>query len=177
MSGTGPTVGGFTEFVTNQMAVPAYVLASETTTLAIGYAYNFASQWVNPALCNIPGLQGAWTLYALAVYNLAGDTLINLAQDAMPFVAYTPQGLPPTPAGQPPPPPLPYWQWLRGQYKVMAFVPGVVQSASDESTSTSFLVAKAFENYTIANLQNLKTPYGRAYLGIAQSYGTLWGLT
>ena len=38
-------------------------------------------------------------------------------------------------------------------------------------------VPKAFDELTIGNLQNLKTPWGRVYLGIAQSYGTLWGLS
>ena len=66
---------------------------------------------------------------------------------------------------------------MRAQYNVLSFVAGVVNSTSDEGTSMGLTVPKAFEEYTIANLQNLKTPYGRAYLSISQSYGTLWGLT
>jgi len=154
------------------MAVPSYVLTSINTANAVEYAYDYAVQWVNPALQFIPGIQGAWSLFTLAVYNLAADTLINIAQDAVPYVAYNPPGV-----ITQPPNTLPYWQWLRAQYKVLDFVAGVVNSTSDEGTSMSLQVADAFSNYTIQNLQNLKTPYGRAYLGIAQSYGTLWGLT
>ena len=33
------------------------------------------------------------------------------------------------------------------------------------------------KDFTLANLQNLKTPYGRQYLAWAQAYGPLWGLS
>jgi hypothetical protein len=106
-------------------------------------------------------------MYALAVYNLGGDTLINYAQDVQPPVPYE------TPGNNDE---LPFFAYQRQKYKVSDFTPGVVQAASDEGTSTSLVVQKAAENFTLANLQNLKTPWGRAYLAIAQSVGSLWGL-
>jgi hypothetical protein len=36
---------------------------------------------------------------------------------------------------------------------------------------------EAMKTFTLANLQNLKTPWGREYLAIAQRAGTTWGLT
>jgi hypothetical protein len=34
------------------------------------------------------------------------------------------------------------------------------------------------QRLTLAQLQNLKTPYGREYLALAQSYGpNVWGLS
>ncbi len=33
------------------------------------------------------------------------------------------------------------------------------------------VVQEAAKNFTLANLQNLKTPWGRTYLGFAQAYG------
>ena len=98
----------------------------------------------------------------MATYNLAADTLINFAQDPAVAPVFMDE--------------MPYWSWLRKQYGVLNFVPGVIQSTSDEGTSASYEVAEQFKNYTIANLQNLKTPYGRQYLGIAGSWGTLWGM-
>jgi hypothetical protein len=159
-----PTLAGFQAFVTGVMRVPEAALDPDDP--AVAWCFDFAVQWVNAGLCSVPGLPGVWTLYAQAVYNLAADTLINAAQDGV--------GSPPikTAEGD-----LPYWQATRLNLQINNFVAGVVQSASDEGTSTGFLVPSSFGDYTIANLQNLKTPYGRAYLGIAQSWGTVWGLS
>lgn len=159
--GVGPNIGGFIEFVTNVMTPPAPF--DPTTSIYIPYAYNFAYQWVNSDLQYVNGIPGAWNLYSIAVYNLAADTLIAIAQDPTPYVIYQ-DGLP-------------YWQWLRKEFNVLAFIPGIVQTSSDEGTSVGYMLPEGYANYTIANIQNTKTPYGRAYLGIASSYGTLWGLS
>jgi hypothetical protein len=53
----------------------------------------------------------------------------------------------------------------------------VVSSSADVSTSESLLVPDAAKGFQFADLQYLKTPYGRAYLGYAQRYGQLWGIT
>jgi hypothetical protein len=105
-------------------------------------------------------------MYTLAVYNLGGSNLINFAQD--------PNGAPPVANSKPQ---LPFFAYSRSQWKINSFVSGVIQSASDESTSESMVTQKAFENLTLADLQYLKDPYGRQYLSIAQRYGSLWGIT
>jgi hypothetical protein len=158
-----PTQAGFQAFITNVMGVPPAALSPSDPVVT--WCFDFAVQWVNTALCSVPGVPGAWTLYARAVYNLAADTLINTAQDG-----------PGSPTVKTADGDLPYWQGTRFNLQINNFVAGVVQSTSDEGTSASFLVPESFSNYTIANLQNLKTPYGRAYLGIAQSWGPVWGL-
>ena len=162
-----PTLGGFLDFITNVMQVPSSALNTSTSVYP-QYAYDFAINFINPNLSVVPNLGTGYGLFAFAVYNLAADTLINMAQDAIGSPAYDIAG---NDAG------LPYWQYVRSLYGVNAFVPGVVQSTSDEGTSAGYLVPKQFENYTIANLQNLKTPYGRQYLAIASSWGSHWGLT
>jgi hypothetical protein len=91
-------------------------------------------------------------LYSNAVYNLATSILLTNAQDQ---------------AGQN------FFQTYQQQYDLRAFVGGVIQSGSDESTSSSMVVPKQFDNLTIQNLQNLKDPYGRQYLSIVQSLGSL----
>jgi hypothetical protein len=160
-TGVPPTIGGFITFVQNVLQPPASF--NPTTSPYVTYAYDFAIQFCNPFLQCVPGLQYAWTMYALAVYNLAADTLINFAQDQ--------PGDPIFKENQT------YWTWLRAQYGVFNFVAGVVQSTGDEGTNSSYQIPKQFENYTIANLQNLKTPYGRQYLAIAGSWGSLWGIS
>jgi len=149
MSGsTIPTQAGFLLWVRSRMGVPVDALPDDS--IFIAYAYDVAIAIVNPELAAVP------PIYMLAVYNLAGDNLVNFAPDV---------------------PPSTYWSELRGSFATFAFAPGVVTSSSDSGTSTSLLNPEQMKDFTLANLQNLKTPYGRQYLAWAQSYGPLWGLT
>jgi hypothetical protein len=121
----------------------------------IPMAYSVALEIVNDALAGASSL-----MYTLAVYNLAGDNLINYAPD------------PASPPGT-----ANYFSSLRDKWNILKFVSGVVQSSSDGSTSNSLVVQEAAKNFTLGNLQNLKTPYGRTYLAIAQNYGpSVWGM-
>ena len=161
--GATPTIGDFQAFLTNIVGVPASALPSDSPV--VGYAFNFAVGTVNAQLTLACSPPGSWTPYQLAVYNLAADILINWAQD--------PTNEPVYDAG---PPPRKYFAWLRYQYGVNTFIAGVISSSGDEGTSQSLLVPKAFEGLTIGQLSNLKTPYGRAYLALAQDVGTMWGM-
>lgn len=96
-------------------------------------------------------------LYALAVYNLATDRLINWAPD----VADGPR----------------YFQNMRRDFKIARPALGVATSASDQGTSGAVLNPEFMRNLTMDDLQTIKTPYGRAYIGIAQQFGsTLFGV-
>ena len=144
-----PTLAGFTSFIAGNMGISATVLPP--TSEWIGWAFTYAQNIVNPSIALASSL-----LYALAIYNLAGDFLVNYAPDG---------------TGQN------FFTNLRQQYKLNSFVPGVVQSTSDNGTSTSLQVSEALAGLTLADLQLTKTPWGRAYLAIAQKYGDLWGIT
>lgn len=148
MSGTAPSQAGFLQWVRDFMAVPTAALPDDS--IFIGFAYDLALATVNPALAAVP------PIYTLAVYNLGGDFLVNWCQDV---------------------PPSTYWADLRTSFAIFAFAPGVVTSSSDNGTSTSLLNPEQMKDFTLANLQNLKTPYGRQYLAWAQAYGPLWGLS
>ena len=145
-----PTFAGFLEFVRTVMGISTTVLPDNSPYLPL--AFNVSKEIVNPAI-----QQASALLYSHAVYNLAGDNLLNFAQDQ---------------AGQS------FFADARAKFKLLNFTPGVVQSTGDEGTNTSLVVQKAAEEFTLANLQQLKTPYGRAYLQIAQSYGqNIWGVS
>lgn len=149
MSGAAtPTQAGFLEWVRTRMGVPVDALPDDS--VFITYAYDVALAVVNPALAAVP------PIYMLAVYNLGGDNLVNFAPDI---------------------PPSTYWETLRTQFGTFDFLPGVVTSAGDQGTSSGLLNPDFMKELTLANLQNLKTPYGRQYLAWAQSYGPLWGLS
>lgn len=144
-----PTQAGFLDFVRNVMQISTTVLPDSSPSIAT--AYSVALEIVNDQLA-----LASSTMYTYAVYNLAGDNLVNYAPDQQ---------------GQT------YFADLRKTLNLAGFVSGVIQASSDESTSESMVVQDAAKEFTLADLQNLKTPWGRTYLGIAQRYGTVWGLT
>lgn len=147
--GPPPTQAGFQSWVYSAMGITTDELPVDSPF--IGYAYDVASDIVNPFINRISPLQ-----YTLAVYNLGGDRLINFAQDT---------------------PPSTFFVDTRREMDITVFVPGVVSATADVSTSTSILNIEAMKNFTLGNLQNLKTIWGRAYLAIAQDTGTIWGLS
>ena len=161
MAGSQPTLAGFQEFIQNVMAVSATDLPPNAPVIA--WALAFAIQIVNPQLrvvggCGPPqaGLPQV-SVYVAAVYNLAGDLVVNFAQDQ--------QGRK-------------FFDRKRKELNINGFVSGVVGAASDESTSTTMVVQEAAKNFTLQDLQSLKTPWGRMYLSLAQAYGpSIWGLT
>lgn len=129
----------------------------------VTFCFNLSTMIVNPDLRLVTAnLPPATTLdfpsmYALCVYNLAGDRVINYAPDA---------------AGQD------YFAKLRAAFKINDFTAGVVSSTNDDGTGVTLETLEVFKNLTIAQLQYLSTPWGRAYLGYAQAAGpTLWGLS
>jgi len=143
------TLAGFTAFLRNVACISTVDLSD--CSPAIVSAYDYANEIVSLQI-----QQASSTMYDLALYNLATDYLINWAPDQK---------------GQT------YFAEIRQEYKITAFTAGVIQATADEGTSESMLVPDFFKQLTLADLQNLKTPFGRAYLAIAQRAGSLWGLS
>lgn len=157
-----PTLAGFILFIRGVMGITAGNLPDNSPVIPM--ALSVALSIVNPALAcagYAPGISGTVpvSIYTLAVYNLAGDNVINYAPD-------------PT---MPPGTSVTYFTDLRTSFNINAFVSGVIQSSYDETTGNTMVVQKAAENFTLGDLQNLKTPWGRTYLAFAQRYGSLVG--
>lgn len=151
---TPPTIAGFATFVQNDMGITPTMLPANS--MWIFYAFCVAEQLVNRTIqCASP------LLYKLAMYNLAASNLLNYAQDPANAPIYkTVDGVD-----------YRFFVWARKEYNMLGFVSGIIQAAADETTSESMVVPESFKNWTIANLQLAKDPYGRAYLGIASDYG------
>ena len=165
-----PTLAGFISWAISNMALPTTAITpTSANSIWFTYAYNVALAIVNKTLCAVgSGIPGDFTIYTLAVYNLAADNLINYAQDLPGGPTYGGDGG--TQAA------LLYFANARRTFKCNDFVSGVVQSTSDEGTSVSMIVQEAAQNFTLMDLQNLKTPWGRRYLAFAQDYGpTIFG--
>ena len=146
----------FVWFILNVMQVPTKALPVDPTTDPdILTAYAVALGTVNPVLCQVSPLY-----YNLAVYNFGGDYLINWASDALAQDACSE-----------------YFEELRSDMGITSFKAGVVQSTADVSTSTTMAISDANKQLTLSDMQNLKTPFGRTYLAIAQKFGDIWGLS
>ncbi len=218
------TLAGFLTFVRSQMGISTVVLPDASPSIAASYLESVE-------IVNLAILDASTLIYDLAVYNLAGDILINNASDKLltnssitwllgvaTVTTSTAHGLitgtdvviaHTAPAaysgsGQVPAVPvivtgsttftyalaanpgtctqagtsaLTYFADLRRAWNITGFAAGVVQASNDESTGQTLLVQDAMKNWTMADLQYSKTPFGRQYLAYAQRYSTLWGLT
>ena len=151
-----PTLAGFQAFITSVMGIDADDLPPDSPVVAM--AFNVALAIVNPLFRSVPiGSPPYSSIYNLMVYNLAADSLVNYAQDQ---------------------PGRCYFSDLQKKYNLGGFVSGVIQSANDEGTGQNMVVLAAAENFTLSNLQSLKPPWGRQYMGMAQSFGlNTWGIT
>jgi hypothetical protein len=172
MSAPQPTLAGFTAFVRSVMGISTMVLPDGSPVMAMALAVSMAL--VNPQLrvigvpdhdaAGVTLNQGGLSIYVLAVYNLAGSNLLSYAQDASNAPVYKNK--------------MPFFAYFRWKWNLNSFVPGVIDSSSDETTSEHMVVQEAAKYFTMANLQQLKDPYGRAYLAFVQSYGpTTWGIS
>lgn len=155
-----PTLAGFITFARNVMGISSAQLPDDSPYF--GYAFNVAMEIVSTTIAAASAL-----MYQLAVYNLAGDNLLNYAQDPSDAPIYPANNAEGTK----------FFQYMRKEFNLLGFVSGVISSSGDEGTSQSLVTPEAFKQLMISNLQNLKTPYGRTYLGIAQRYGDIWGVS
>ena len=150
--GAPPNTTDYLSFIRNIMGIPVAALPDDDAV--IQYSFDASISGANLAFNAVA--MGQSTVYASAVYNLAGDMLINFANDQ---------------EGRT------YFKELRARFNINNFQPGVIASSSDSGTSTSLLNPEFMRTFTLSDLQNLKTPFGRQYLMIAQAQGTLWGLS
>lgn len=144
--------------LTFSAALPTAIAAGDAYIVmpdVVQVSFAVALDTVNDALC-----VASPQLYVLAVYNLATDRLINFAYDGAIVANQT------------------YFQDQRKNFRISEVSLGVVSATSNETTSSTLLNPEAMKTFTLQDLQTLKTPYGRTYMGFAQAYGpNIWGLT
>jgi hypothetical protein len=151
-----PTLTGFQAFLINPVGITATVLPP--TDFVVTMAFDVAMDIVNLQL-----QAAAPDIYTLAVYNLATSNVIYYGQDQPNAPIYQNKQA--------------FFAYMRTTWNILGFSAGVIQSSSDVSTSESMVVQDAAKDFTLADLQYLKDPYGRRYLQLAQKYGTLWGVS
>ena len=141
-------VTDYTTFLYGSVGIPTVALPNDDGIIAD--TLTIAQDVVNPLLASMSG-----TLYVLAVYNLAADRLLNYAADQ---------------ANQT------YFRDMRKELRLNDFSAGVPAAVSDNGTSVGLVNPEWMKAMTLQDLHTLKTPYGRRYMEIAQSWGpTIWG--
>ena len=145
----GPTLAGF-------LAYPADIVQVPSSALPAGSPYPQAAYCNALEIVNRAIQTASCLIYTEAVYALATSNLLNFCPDQ---------------SGQT------FFGAIREKWNLNSFIGGVIGSTGDEGTSESMVVPDYFRLFTIADLQYLKDPYGRRYLGYAMRYGTLWGLS
>lgn len=148
-----PTFAGFKAWVSAVMGVPSGNMPDDTT---LQVAYDEAINLAYLGLANIPSQSTSMSIYAMAVYNLGGAILVEIAQDAQNST---------------------FWGNLRKEFQINSLVPGFITQAHDQGTGEGMFVITQLQGLTLFGLQLAKTPWGRQYLMFAGQWGTLWGLT
>lgn len=142
-----PNLTDFYTFVTNQ-GVPSSDLPSTSEYLA--WALNYAIEVALPGPQIGAGLAGYAGSYVMATYNLGLHQLLKVAQDV---------------SGN-------FFATVRQTYGLTSPKVGVVMASEDQGTSQTLVVPEFFSRLTLSDLDLMKTPYGREYLGYAQMYGS-----
>ena len=139
----------FTNYLVSPVGLDNYVLPPASQIITD--AFNYALDIVHPFIASVSTVQ-----YDLAVYGLGADYVINYAQDQPGRLTFA---------------------TLRNDFHINQFTPGVVGSTSNAQTASGLTVPTAMQGLQIGDLQNLKTPWGRQYLQIAQMVGPDMGLS
>lgn len=144
MAFVNPTYPNLPDFVTFCQAQGVATAILPANSDYYTWAFNYADDIV----VTVP--QVPYGLYVIAVYNLGLHHLLTIAQDQVGQTFFTS---------------------ARTQFSLMSFVVGGVASSSDEATSQTLVVPEFMKNITYSDIDVQKTPWGRQYLGYAQSYG------
>jgi hypothetical protein len=161
------TATGYYAFLRSYMGIPVDALPDNSFWIPVTYALSldvvniFLSLSPQVSVIVPPQPPGYPSQYAYAVYNYAADRMVNFAQDDPDNPYNYPGVVPPTP----------YFQYLRSKFGLDSFVSGVITYAADVTTSASYAVPDWMKDMSMADLQTLKTPWGRAYMAIASQYG------
>ena len=146
---TQPNVTDFYTFLSTVAGIPSSALPSNSAY--IPWALSYAEEMTLQVLYAV-----GQDYYCFAVYCLGTSFLINWCPDQ---------------AGQT------YFANLRQQWNITGFVGGTVASSADVSSSESLNVPEFLNGLTMANLGQLKDPYGRAWMAAQQELGNIWGLS
>lgn len=150
-----PTLSGYLDFLRASVGISTIVLPDNSQFIPI--SFNYANNVADSRVQEMPNADPSRpSIYAIAVYNLATHTLIETTLDQ---------------------PNQTYFKDARATFGMNSAFSGVVNSASDQGTSASSVIPNWVQEMTLDEFSLIKTPYGRAYLRIAQKGFSHWGMS
>lgn len=148
-----PNFVDFQTWVQYMMGVPE---DSMPDVITLEMAFDESLNLALDDLAYISYQQGTPSLYALAVYNLGGAILCDIAQDT---------------------PPSTFWTDLRNKFNIASFAFTIVTGSSDQGTSKTGIVPNFVQELGPLDFWLMQTPWGRQYLMIAGAWGAVWGIS
>lgn len=147
---TTPNAADYTTFLQTELQIPAAALPAN-------------SPWITYALNRSIDM-------TLQVPTVAAEDYVNTVYCG---AAHIQLSITPDQPGQD------YFSTAQGAsgFALSGATSGVVSSASDQGTSSSFAVPSAMSRLTFQDLQFSKTPWGRAWLSWGQDFGPAWGVS
>ncbi len=153
MAETTPSLEGFIAFCRSIVGIPEDAMADDDP--GFQDALDFALAWMPDVLKCAPGRMRL--LYVSCTYNWGASLILQFQQDQVGTG---------------------FFAAMRAKFGTLNFVPGVVSSTADESTSTTLTVGKALQNLSLMDLQRAKDPFGRQALSILMQFGpNVWGVS
>ncbi|WP_233633076.1 hypothetical protein [Burkholderia seminalis] len=139
---------GYLQFLRGIVGVPVAALPDDSPSIALSFQIGLA---LTPG-----GFQCASGLvYEQMVYSAATSFLITNTPDQ---------------TGQT------WFSDLRSEYGLLEGFNGIIQSAADQGTSAAAVVPEWVKRATLQELQWMKDPWGRQFLGFLQMMGSMWSL-
>ena len=135
-------------FLRNTVGIPVAALPDDSIYITASYEIGVA---LTP--CGFAGASSS--IYALMVYSCGASFLINNTPDQQ---------------GQT------FFSDLRDKFGLLQSFNGIITSAADEGTSAAAVVPEFQKRATLQELQWMKDPFGRQFLGFLQMAGSNWVL-
>lgn len=149
MADTTPTLAGFVTFCRDVAGIAPIVMPDDDP--GFDRAFSVAQAMIPLVLCQVSAV-----IFTDCTYCWGVSVILQFQQDQ---------------AGQT------FFETLRSAYGTGNFVPGVISSDADESTSTTLTVGRSLSDLSLSDLQRVKDPFGRQAIGYLMDLGPVWGLS
>lgn len=138
----------YLQFLRGSVGVPVDALPDDSVFITLSYEIGIA---LTP--CGFACASS--TLYELMVYSCASSFLLNNTPDQ---------------------PAQTYFSDLREKYGLLDSFNGIITAAGDQGTNAAAVVPDWVKRATLQELQWMKDPFGRQFLGFLQMAGSNWAL-
>ncbi|MDR8054214.1 hypothetical protein [Burkholderia cenocepacia] len=139
---------GYLQYLRNVVGVPVAALPDDSVYITLSYEIGLS---LTPCGFN----RASSSIYELMVYACATSFLLNNTPDQLNQS---------------------WFDQVRTKYGLLDSFNGIITSAGDQGTNAAAVVPDWVKRATLAELQWMKDPFGRQFLGFLQMAGSNWAL-